>query len=108
MDLSQRDLERVRDYVGDTPDDTTLYLYAEDATRWQEVALRVLYRRRANAAAGGSQAKSFNLDGVLSVGLATADTKSLTESIADLEAQIADGPPSGMAVGLIRRPDRYR
>lgn len=110
MDLSPHDLDRVRDYVGDTPDDTTVYLYAEDATWWQEIALRILQRRRANAAAGGAQAKTFSLDGVLSVGLATTDVAALTAQIDDLAQQIATlhGAPGPVSVGRIRRPDRYR
>jgi|GEM_PF-3446452 len=111
MDLTQSDVDHIRDWVGDTPDDATLYQYGEDATYWQEVALRVLYRRRANAAAGGSQASSFSLEGVLSVGLAKTDMSTLDAQIADLEAQIAalnGAPVGGVTVARMRRPDRYR
>lgn len=104
MILTDTDLEHVRDYVGSTPDDSTLYTFAESATYWQDIALRVLQRRRADAAAGGSQASSFSLDGVLSVGLAKTDIASLDAAISDLQAQLA----GGHGVRLIRRPDRYR
>ncbi|MCR6649710.1 MAG: hypothetical protein NVV70_16825 [Cellulomonas sp.] len=110
MILTDTNLEQVRDYVGSTPEDATLYSFADAATYWQEVALRVLQRRRADAAAGGSQASSFSLDGVLSVGLSKVDISSLDAAIADLLAQIGalTGAPSGATVGRIRRPDRYR
>lgn len=111
MDLTPTDLARVRDYVGSAPDDTTLYVLAADATCWQEVAHRVLVRRRADAAAGGATAKTFSLDGVLSVSLSPTDLATLTAQIDDLTAQIAvlnGGPGSGVSVRVMRRPDRYR
>lgn len=81
-------MDRVRDYVGDAePSASDLYVMAETATYWQEVALRVLRRRRATAASGGSP--SFALSGVLSVGATKGDLGTLDAMIADLEAQIA-------------------
>lgn len=111
MDLTPSDLARVRDYVGSTPDDAALYGFAEDATWWQDVAYRVLVRRRADAAAGGNTAKTFALDGVLSVSLSPADLATLTAQIDDLAAQITalnGGPQAGVSVRVMRRPDRYR
>lgn len=108
MDITPH-LPHVRDYVGATPDDTTLYTLAVDATYWQEVALRVLRRRRADATAGGQQPKTFSLDGVLSVGLSTTDIKALDATITDLEAQLAARTATTPTqVGRITRPDRYR
>ncbi len=110
MDLTVVDLAHIRDEVGDTPADPTLYALAEDARWWQEIAVRVLRRRRANAAAGGSQTTSFSLDGVLSVGLAKTDLTALDRQIARLDADIAAlaGDPAGVTVGRLKRPDRYR
>jgi hypothetical protein len=109
MILTDPDLEKVRDYTGSTPDDSTLYGFAESVVYWQEIALRVLQRRRADAAAGGSQASSFSLDGVLSVGLSKTDIGSLDAAIDDLLAQIATlNGDSPVSVGVMHRPDRYR
>ena len=52
MELAPADLENVRDYVGGSPDDGTLYAMAVDATYWQDLALRVLRRRRAGVTYG--------------------------------------------------------
>lgn len=101
----------MRDYVGSSPDDTTLYVLADDATYWQDVAYRVLVRRRADAAAGGNTAKTLALDGVLSVSLSPADLATLTAQIDDLAAQITalnGGPGGGVSLRVMRRPDRYR
>lgn len=111
MELTPADLARVRDYVGTTPDDTTLFVLAADATWWQDIAHRVLVRRRADAAAGGSTAKTFALDGVLSVSLTPADLATVTAQIDDLAAQITalnGGPQVGVSVRVMHRPDRYR
>lgn len=102
-------LDRVRDYIGDTPDDGTLYTMAESATYWQEVALRVLRRRLANASSGESTT-SFSLSGVMSVGMKAADISTLTGAIVDLEQQIAaltgGAAPGAVTVARIVRPDR--
>lgn len=110
MELTLTDLDRVRDYVGTSPDDAALYALADSVTWWQEIAMRVLERRRADAAAGGRTAKTFALDGVLSVSLTPADLATLTAQIADLTAQVValNGGPGVVSVGRIRRPDRYR
>jgi hypothetical protein len=110
MDLTDRDLAHVRDYVGTTPDDSALYTLADEATWWQQIALRVLMRRRADATAGGQQTTSFSLEGVLSVGMSKADLAGLDALITDLQAQIAalTGTPTGATVRVMRRPDRPR
>jgi len=111
MELSSSDLDRVRDYVGSTPDDTTIYTHAETATYWQDIALRILKRRRADAAAGGQQTTSFGLDGVFTVGMSKADLGSLDTQIAALQAELAalsSDAPAGVSVGVIRRTDRPR
>lgn len=109
MNLTQADLDRIRDYTGTQPDDNTLHTIAVDATWWQQIAHRVLVRRRADAAAGGQETRSFSLDGVLSVGFSAADFRSLNLAIEDLETQILalTGTPTTQ-VGRITRPDRYR
>lgn len=106
LDVDGR-LDRVRDYVGEAePDDSALYAMAENADHWQEIALRVLRRRRATAASGGQA--SFTLSGVLSVGASKGDIGTLDEAIRDLEAQLAElaGLPSTGTpmVTVIRRP----
>lgn len=109
MDLAPADLDRIRDYTGSTPDDNTLYRYGDDFTYWQEVALRVLRRRLADAN-NGAAATTFALDGVLSVGLGKTDLTNLSAQIDDLQAQLdaLNGDPSGATHARIRRPDRYR
>ena len=110
MIFSPSDLERTRDYVGESPDDDTLYTMAEEASHWQEVALRVLRRRRADAASGES-VTSFSLSGVLSIGQKAADLGTLDAAIADLEAQLdalTGRGSTAVQVGRIVRPDRSR
>lgn len=109
MELTDQNLAQIRDYVGTTdPSDNTLYEYAETATYWQEVALRVLRRRRAELTLTGTNANSFTLTGVLSVGMKTGDTKVLDEMINDLQNQLNQltGKPTGMTVSKLRRYDR--
>lgn len=103
--MTDEDLALVRDEIGDQPDDTTIAGYFEELDDWRRVALRVLKRRRATAAAGGQQTKSFSLDGVLSVGLSTADFRTLDAQIARLEALLDGGV---VTTGRVTRPDRYR
>lgn len=112
MAMTETDLARIRDEVGTQPDDNTLDDYFDELGHWLPVAIRILKRRRANAAAGGQETKSFTLDGVLSVGLSTANLTGLDSQIAHLEAAWAaeqGGPTaSGVTTARIRRPDRYR
>jgi len=110
MELAPADLENVRDYVGGSPDDGTLYAMAVDATYWQDVALRILRRRRADAASGEA-VTNFALSGVLSVGQKSADLSTLDAAIADLERQIAGlTGVAGPGVQVVRtvRADRAR
>jgi len=111
MSMTERDLAQIRDEVGDDPTDQVLDDYFDELGHWLPVAIRVLKRRRANAAAGGQQTKTFSLDGVLSVGLSTADLKNLDEQITRLEALWAgeqgDGT-GGVTTARITRRDRYR
>lgn len=112
MNLSDTARAHIRDYVGsESPTDDTLDEYAETATYWQEVALRVLRRRRADAASGDS-VTSFTLTGVLSVGQKSADLSTLDAAINDLETQLAAltgaTPPGGVSYARITRTDRYR
>jgi len=87
MALTTTDLDLIRDEVGDAtpPTDTTLQVYAAAlADRWRLVALRVLKRRRASGA-GGSEASSFTLTGVLSVSSSKTDLVALDAQILRLE-----------------------
>lgn len=111
MAMQDTDLARIRDEVGDQPDDTTLDDYFDELGHWLPVAIRVLKRRRANAAAGGQETKSFTLDGVLSVGLSTANLSNLDAQIARLETawDAEQGvAASGVTTARITRRDRYR
>jgi len=87
MALTSTDLDLIRDEIGDStpPTDVTLGLYAAAlADRWRLVALRVLKRRRASGA-GGSEASSFTLTGVLSVSSSKTDLVALDAQILRLE-----------------------
>lgn len=87
MALSSIDVDLIRHEIGDAtpPTDTTLQLYAAAlGDRWRLVALRVLKRRRA-AGAGGSEASSFTLSGVLSVSQSKSDLVALDAQILRLE-----------------------
>lgn len=110
--MTDIDLAHIRDEVGDEPDDSTIDDWFDELGHWLPVAIRVLKRRRANAAAGGQQTKSFSIDGVLSVGLSTADLSKLDDQIARLEAlwaaEQAGQPVGGVTTARIGRPDRYR
>lgn len=111
MAMTERDLSRIRDEVGDQPDDNTLDDYFDELGHWLPVAIRVLKRRRANAAAGGQETKSFSLDGVMSVGLSTANLSNLDAQIARLEAawDAEQGVTAGgVTTARITRRDRYR
>ena len=111
MAMTDTDLARIRDEVGDDPDDNALDDYFDELGHWLPVAIRVLKRRRANAAAGGQETKSFSLDGVLSVGLSTANLTNLDAQIARLEAQWVgeQGDDTGrVTTARIPRRDRYR
>ncbi len=109
--MTDTDLAHIRDEVGDDPTDLVLDDYFDELAHWMPVAIRVLKRRRANATAGWQQTKAFSLDGVLSVGLATADLANLNAQIARLEALWAaedDDPTTGVTTARITRRDRYR
>lgn len=105
MQLTLNDIANIRDYIGDQPPDNELYGIAPTVTYWQEIALRVLRRRRANAAAGGTDTTSFALSGVFTVGMAKTDFASLDTAIKDLENQIAqlNGKTSGLSFAPITR-----
>jgi len=110
MDLEDADVDKIRDYVGSSPDDSVLYGMAESVAYWQEIALRILRRRRADAASGEA-VTNFALSGVLSVGQKSADLSALDAAIADLERQIADlTGVAGPGVQVVRtvRADRAR
>lgn len=112
MQLEDEDLNSIRDYVGaDSPTDDELAEYAETLTYWQEVALRVLRRRRAGAA-GGDSVTSFSLTGVLSLGQRAADLGTIEDAIRDLERQLTDitgeSFAGGVSVTRIQRLDRRR
>jgi hypothetical protein len=105
--MTEHELALIRDEIGSTPDDDTLEEWHAELGHWLPVAIRALKRRRADAAAGGAQATSLSLSGVLSVGLAKTDVTALDAQIARMEAQWA-ALNRGTTGGLIRRPDRYR
>lgn len=89
MALTATDLDLIRDEIGvaSPPSDTDLQTYGVAlAGRWRLVALRVLKRRRA-AAAGGSDASSFSLSGVLSVSNSKTDLVALDAQILRLEQE---------------------
>lgn len=90
-------LPLIRDEVGSSPDDDTLEESFEELHNWILVALRVLRRRHADAAGGGSSATSFTLSGVMSVGLSKADLTSLQDQIARLQALYDSQNRSGPA-----------
>jgi len=106
MALTSTDLDLIRDEVGDAtpPTDTDLQSYAVAlADRWRLVALRVLKRRKA-AGAGGSEASSFTLTGILSVSQAKTDLVALDAQILRLEqAETADVTGSTSTSTHLRR-----
>ena len=109
--MTDSDLAHIRDEVGDDPTDTVLDDFFDELGHWLPVAIRVLKRRRANASAGGQETKSFSLDGVLSVGLSTANLTNLDQQITRLEAQWAaenGADTDGVTTARITRRDRYR
>lgn len=110
MALTEQDIALIRDEVGDTPDDTTLYTWGDELGHWLPVAIRVLKRRRADATLGSTETTSFTLAGVLSVGMGKANIGALDAQIARLEEQWArlNGDPGTTTVVRMRRPDRHR
>ncbi len=87
MALSSLELELIRDEIGASTPPTNEDLAAYAAVlgeRWRLVAIRVLKRRRA-AGAGGSEASSFSLSGVLSVSQSKTDLGALDAQILRLE-----------------------
>jgi len=109
MAMTDSDLARIRDEVGDDPTDTILDDWFDELVNWLPVAIRVLKRRRANSAAGGQEVSSFGLDGVMTVGLSKADGKGLDTQILRLETLWAarNGTPAVTSAPILRR-DRYR
>ena len=104
-------LNRIRDEVGASPDDDTLEEIHAEVGHWILTALLVLKRRRADAAGGGQETKSFTLTGVLSVGLGSANLGALDRQIERLEALYAgeNGEPvSAVTFGRLHRADRSR
>lgn len=105
-------LNRIRDEIGASPDDDTLEEWFDELGHWIPVALRVLKRRRADAAGGGQEAASFTLSGVLSVSMGKANLTALDGQIERLEALWAlengETPTSGVTFGRIYRPDLAR
>ena len=106
------DLQRIRDEIGTSPDDDTIEEIHADTGHWILTALRVLKRRRADAAGGGQETKSFTLTGVLSVGLGSANLSALDRQIERLEALYAgengEDATSGVTFGRMHRADRAR
>jgi len=87
MALTSIELDLIRDEIGAStpPADADLQVYADAlGGGWRLVALRVLKRRRASSA-GGSEASSFSLSGVLSVSSSKADLGALDAQILRLE-----------------------
>ena len=103
--LTDSDLELIRDEIGATPDDDELFDMFDQLGHWLPVAIRVLKRRRADATTSAG-AKSFSLDGVLSVGLSTTDIRALDGQIARLEAEWANYGKTSTNIGRITRRDR--
>lgn len=104
-------LNRIRDEVGASPDDDTIEEIHADTGHWILTALRVLKRRRADAAGGGQETKSFTLTGVLSVSMGTANLAGLDSQITRLEALYAGEngePASAVTFGRLHRADRPR
>ena len=104
-------LNRIRDEVGANPDDDTIEEIHAETGHWILTALRVLKRRRADAAGGGQETKSFTLTGVLSVGLGSANLGALDRQIERLEALYAGEngePASAVTFGRLHRADRPR
>lgn len=104
-------LNRIRDEVGASPDDDTLEEIHAEVGHWILTALRVLKRRRADAAGGGQETKSFTLSGVLSVSMGTANLAGLDSQITRLEALYAaesGTPTSSVTFGRLHRADRPR
>lgn len=110
--LTDNDLDHIRDWVGDEPDDNTIEELFDVQGHWMPTALRVLRRRFTNATAGGQQTTSFSLDGVLSVGMSKADLNALDRLIARLQAMWDEhqGVKAGSRaqVAPIARTDRSR
>ena len=106
------DLQRIRDEIGTSPDDDTIEEIHADTGHWILTAVRVLKRRRADAAGGGQETKSFTLTGVLSVGLGSANLSALDRQIERLEALYAgendEDATSGVTFGRMHRADRPR
>ena len=103
--LTDNDLELIRDEVGATPDDDALFDMFDVLGHWIPVAIRVLKRRRADATTSAG-AKSFSLDSVLSVSLATTDIKALDNQIARLENMWANHGKTFTNIGRVTRQDR--
>ncbi|HEY8881927.1 MAG TPA: hypothetical protein VIM47_00855 [Dermatophilaceae bacterium] len=100
MALTAADLDLIRDEIGAStpPTDGDLQAYGlAMSDRWRLVALRVLKRRRASSA-GGGEASSFSLSGVLSVSSSKADLGALAAQILRLEqdetAEVTGGSAS--------------
>lgn len=115
MALSDSDLELVRDEVGDSPDDGTLYTYYDELGTWVRVALRVLRRRRSGLVA--SAGMSVAVPGVVSFSSSSGSTlASLDRQIARLEAlDVADGgdpdpslPEIATSTRMVRRDTPWR
>jgi hypothetical protein len=106
MALTATDLDLIRDEIGvvTPPADADLQSYAAALSdRWRLVALRVLKRRLA-AGAGGSEASSFSLSGVLSVSTAKTDLVALAAQILRLEqAETAETSGGNASSGRLRR-----
>lgn len=103
--MDDKSLELIRDEVGETPDDDTLFDMFEALGHWLPVAIRVLKRRYAALSNSGNPT-SFSLDGVLSVGLGKGDLKMLADQISRLETQWANLGTKNHRVGKVYRTDR--
>ena len=107
--MNPTELARVRDEIGSSPDDDALDEIHAETGHWVLTAIRVLKRRRADAAGGGQEASSFSLSGVLSVSLGKVNVMAIDAQIERLEAlwSVESGHPVGAGVtfGAFARRD---
>ena len=106
-DLSQTDLDWIRDYVGSSPSDDALADHFADLGDKVKVALRVLRRRVADMKANPA---NLTITGVLTVSTAE-NIKALAAQIDELEALLDagdDAEPGDASSGKLFRCDLAR